>query len=653
MPDDNLAIQQEETVAGFEVPEPEDDEGGTQADGLELPAAGEDIFDRIEVAEPEAGEEGTKADGPELPSAEKDIFDHIEVPEPEAGGDEPREGSLPLPLTEEPALTSLPVSMLGYVNFDGQASDNTTLEAVVSADHRNLFRREIYVGIRDTGQNIEFLGRTVQGPFHKPHEVGAQYAGTGTTGIRPEPAEPGPAYDVFGHIEILGQLTSGERVTPTPTRPRPYSEIYIFPPERLEKMLAINGNMLIGSLTGYEEQKIEVRANTENKNFLPLNVGIFGTVGSGKSNTVQVLVEEASYASWACVVIDVEGEYVGMNEPGQRPEMNRILREKYSIDPQGIRDFRVYVPSSGASEADHATPFKVPISDLDISIISEILELSEPEFRMYEKAVEATQRSHLQSPSTRTSAAAVAETEDTPYPYTLESLISVLANSAFNSRLNDTEKGTANTLRNKLFYTLGRSGMLDWTPTENTPYLNVDDLLVGGRVSVFDVSETDDRSRNIAIAHILQSLFNRVIEIEVGEKLPSTGIPRPKILLVIEEVHTFVSKQSVDQMKAVLDSLQTISRRGRKRWLSLALVSQQPGHLPEELFELANTRFIHQIKSAVNLGPVKQTTGGIHDALWSTVPSLGPGQCLVTSRIFKDPLFVDVRPARSKRLFSS
>jgi DNA helicase HerA-like ATPase len=194
--------------------------------------------------------------------------------------------------------------------------------------------------------------------------------------------------------------------------------------------------------------------------------------------------------------------------------------------------------------------------------------------------------------------------------------------------------------------------MLDWTSTETTPYLEVNDLLFPGRVSVFDVSETDDRSRNIAIAYILQSLFGRVTETALGETIPDTDVPRPRILVVIEEVHTFVAKQSVEKMKSVLDSLQTISRRGRKRWLSLALVSQQPGHVPDELFELANTRFIHQLKSAMNIAPVKQTTGGIHEALWSTVPALGPGQCVLTARGFRNPLLVNIRPSRSKRLLT-
>jgi DNA helicase HerA-like ATPase len=557
------------------------------------------------------------------------------------------------PEANEDRSSTIFSGILGQVNFDGGSADNATSEAVVSADHQNLFRREVYVGIKDTEQNIEFLGRIVQGPFHVLPKTVTSTAKKRTTKLQPEQPKSKPSYDVFGNIEVLGQLLNGERVIPTLTRPRPHSEITIFPPERLRKLLEIEGNMLIGSLMGYVEQQIEVCVNIENKNFLPLNVGIFGTVGSGKSNTVQVLIEEASHAGWACVVIDVEGEYVKMNEPETRPEIQQILRGNYRITPEGTKDFRAYVPSSGGSDADDPIRFKVPISELDISIISDILEFSEPEFRMYERAVEATQRTSAPNRSPRLGMEPEPEAETSAYSYTLEDLINVLSNSAFYTRLGELEKSTANTLRNKLYYTLGRSGMLDWIHTERTPYLPIDELLVSGRVSVFDVSETDDRSRNIAIAYILQSLFNRVTETAVGEPLPGTGIPRPKILLVIEEVHTFVSKQSVNKMKSVLDNLQTISRRGRKRWLSLALVSQQPGHVPEELFELANTRFIHQLKSIANIAPVKQTTGGVHEALWSTIPALGPGQCLLTGRIFKNPLLVNVRPAKSKRLLTT
>jgi hypothetical protein len=334
--------------------------------------------------------------------------------------------------------------------------------------------------------------------------------------------------------------------------------------------------------------------------------------------------------------------------------MNAILREKYSIDPAEIADFRVYVPSSGSSDAASPIRFKVPIAELDISVISDILEFSEPQFRMFERAVEFIRRT-ITPTRPRLGALAGAQPQTQVRDYTLQNLIDTLSDgSAFVTSLRqEYERSTANTLRNKLFYTLGRSGMLDWNATNSVPYLPVNDLLFSGRLSVLDVSETDDRSRNIAIAYVLQSLFDKVIETPVNEYIPNTQSRRPKVLLVIEEVHTFVSRQSVNKMRAVLDNLQTISRRGRKRWMSLALVSQQPGHVPDELFELANTRFIHQLKSATNLAPVKQTTGGVHEALWSTIPALGPGQCLLTGSTFRNPLFVNVRPAKSKRLLTT
>lgn len=543
--------------------------------------------------------------------------------------------------------------VLGYINFDAGSVDNTTSGAMVSAERRRLFRRDVYVGIRDTEQNVEFLGRIVEGPFHSPHEIGSDSAITRTTVLHPERTKFRPSYFVYGTIEVLGQLVNGERLIPTPTRPRPYSEIFIFPADRLKSLLEIDGDILVGHLMGYEEQKIEVKSDSNNKNFLPRNVGIFGTVGSGKSNTTQMLIEEATMAGWAVVVIDVEGEYVRMNEPNDRGDMNSILKTNFNLDPIGIADFQTFVPSSGDSEAASPIRFKVPISQLDISVIADIKEFSEPQFRMFERVVEEAQRRNTSTTGTSNRLGSLGTgTSTTTQPYTLQHLVNVLNDQTFITSLANTERGTASTLRNKLI-SFGRSGMLDWNANNDIPYLPVESLLVSGRLSVLDVSETDDSSRNIAIAYILQCLFDKVIETPIGENIPGTSTQRPKVLVVIEEVHTFVSRQSVSKMRAVLDKLQTISRRGRKRWMSLALVSQQPGHVPDELFELANTRFIHQLKSASNLAPVKQSTGGVHEALWTNVPALGPGQCLLTGSVFKNPIFVNVRPARSKRLLTS
>src|SRR5690242_17386012 len=121
---------------------------------------------------------------------------------------------------------------LGFVCFDGVATDNATSGVMVAEDKRRYFRRDVYVGIQDNEQGKEFLGRVVEGPFHAPHEVSTDSAITRTTVLHPERTRFRPTYYAYGSIEILGEITGGERVVPSSTRPRPYSEIYIFPETR-------------------------------------------------------------------------------------------------------------------------------------------------------------------------------------------------------------------------------------------------------------------------------------------------------------------------------------------------------------------------------------------------------------------------------------
>jgi len=372
-------------------------------------------------------------------------------------------------------------------------------------------------------------------------------------------------------------------------------------------------------------------------------------------------MEEALTAGWAVVVVDVEGEYVRMGEPSDDQALVTLMAAQYGIVPEGVRDFRVYVPASGSSDAGKPLRFKVPVSQIQPDIIADIQEFSEAQSRMFHRIVDQARRDgerrQAQQPQGgRLGVLAGPQQPAAQRPFNLQTLVDGLSEREDGTypllnRLQATEQPTAHTLKSKLI-NLGMSQVLDWGRNAAVEELPVDDLLVGGRLSVLDVSETADRSRNIAISYLLQALFDRVIANDVGEQMPN-GNERPRVLVVIEEVHTFVSRATAIRMRAVLDQLQIISRRGRKRWMALALVSQQPGHVPDELFELTNTRFIHQLKSASNLAPVKQTTGGVHEALWATLPALGPGQCLLTGAIFRNPIFVEMRPARSRRLLTS
>src|SRR5207244_12504894 len=113
----------------------------------------------------------------------------------------------------------------------------------------------------------------------------------------------------------------------------------------------------------------------------------------------------------------------------------------------------------------------------------------------------------------------------------------------------------------------------------------------------------------------------------------------------------FGRRAKAQTMHATLQMLRNISRRGRKRWLSIAFVSQQPGHLPPEIFELCNTRIVHTLRSMHNLEVLMSTAGDVGKEMWARCPLLGSGEAIVTSPQLKRPVVVTMRPAMSHRKF--
>ena len=142
--------------------------------------------------------------------------------------------------------------------------------------------------------------------------------------------------------------------------------------------------------------------------------------------------------------------------------------------------------------------------------------------------------------------------------------------------------------------------------------LDPERMLVPGRVNVLDVSVANDIVKNLATADLLRKVFAYKVARQDA----------PPTLLVIEEAHSFISREKGQTMHATLQMVRDVARRGRKRWLSLAFVSQQPGHLPPEIFELCNTRLVHALRSMHNLDVLMATAGDV-GANVGTLPSPG------------------------------
>jgi uncharacterized protein len=221
------------------------------------------------------------------------------------------------------------------------------------------------------------------------------------------------------------------------------------------------------------------------------------------------------------------------------------------------------------------------------------------------------------------------------------------ARLAFTLRTLKDRAGDRSSHSTEFFDFTGLAAKLNWLVNSgafdqaNLRALDPERMLTAGRVSVLDVSVSNDIVKNLVTADLLRKVFAYKVA------RPATA----PVLLVIEEAHSFISREKAQTMQATMQMLRNVGRRGRKRWMSLAFVSQQPGHLPPEIFELCNTRIVHTLRSMHNLDVLMATAGDVGREMWARCPLLGPGEAIVTSPQLKRPVVMAIRPAMSQRKF--
>lgn len=516
---------------------------------------------------------------------------------------------------------------LGYVDWDGSTPSNERVIMRLPLANRSRIIRDQYVRIEDPlGTRTGFLGRVVAGPFFSSRS--AAKAGSHISlgqGLSDE-------VTIQAEIELQGELVEG-RSRASKSRPVARAAVHELTAEEVAELLGFSGDMILGGISGQED--IRFRLQSQNKAVLPRNLGIFGTVGSGKSNTAQVVIEEAAANGWAVIVVDVESEYTAMDAPStEQPLLKKLVR--FDKQPGGVKDLHVYHPASCTSDRNGSEPFTLRLADFESSVIAEILQTTVAERNALFDCLEYVESRAKTKVATQEAEGLGPLLDASPQanlPFTLRSLKERATDRS--SRSTDFFDYTG--LSAKLMWLL-HSGAFDQPAMRS---LDPARMLTAGRVTVLDVSVANDVVKNLVTADLLRKVFAYKV---MREDAPPT-------LLVIEEAHSFISREKAQTMHATLQMLRNVARRGRKRWLSMAFVSQQPGHLPPEIFELCNTRIVHTLRSMHNLEVLMTSAGDVGREMWARCPLLGAGEAIVTSPQLKRPVVVTIRPAFSQRRF--
>ncbi len=502
---------------------------------------------------------------------------------------------------------------LGHVAADSARASNERVLIRAPYQQRARILRNQFVTITDAqDQKTIFLGRVLGGPFF------------------PESAQEGGA--IMAEVEVQGELV-GLQTRDTNNRPAAGSVVCELPADDVRGLLGLEGDMVLGHLIGRED--IGVAMQSSNKNVLPRNVGIFGTVGSGKSNSVQVLIEEAAACGWAIIVLDLEAEYVDMNLPTTQTHLVKRLAQ-FGREPRGLADFQVYYPASCTSDRKGSQPFTLRMADFESSVMTELLQTTMGERNAILECIDHFQQ-RFQSRLPTSELERVKDLLDASPQAKLPFTLPVLCSRATERSPRSTESLDFVGLGSKL-QMLVHSGAFDQPKLKS---LDPAEMIKEGRVSVIDVSVANDTIKNLVTADLLRKTF--AYKLAHSEAVPT--------LLVIEEAHSFMNREKINTTQATMQMLRNVTRRGRKRWLSVAFVSQQPGHLPPEVFELCNIRIVHTLRSLHNLDTLVATTGDVTQELWAHCPLLGTGEAIISSPQFRRSVVASIRPAMSSRRF--
>ena len=481
---------------------------------------------------------------------------------------------------------------IAYTKIDKNIDKLGPTICLISALNGAKLERGSYVKIGKDNKQY-YIGQIIDGPYF----------------IEDESAR----FEITYTVDLNAEIRNGiQRVVLD--RPLPHTPIYPLKEDLIQEFLGAKGSMTIGRLMTQEMVKIQIDTST-----LTRHMGIFGTTGTGKSNTIQTMMEEASNVGFAVLTFDVEGEYVLMNEPTDRLV---DLLAKFGYEPEGAKNFSIYAPNPCISRRKDAIKFGVSFEESDKVLFSEVAGLSKIEQLFFFDLIE---RVKAVAPAFRS--------------VTLKAVIERLQGRLSAQADNPTMPPYIAEAHTSLYSRLMGIHNLDMVDVKAAT-INAEDILVPGKVTVIDFSDAGNQLKNIAVANILEKIFSYKM----------VNINSPRILIVLEEAHGFVSKDKTQEMLGTINFLLEIARRGRKRGICLGIVTQQPAFLPSELLELCNIRIMHRLSSTTNIEALQQSTGNVPDSMWRLLPSLGLGQSIIASPRYTRSVIGQIRPVASKRI---
>lgn len=118
------------------------------------------------------------------------------------------------------------------------------------------------------------------------------------------------------------------------------------------------------------------------------------------------------------------------------------------------------------------------------------------------------------------------------------------------------------------------------------------------------------------------------------------------IHLIIDEAHNVLSEQSVREDVSWkdyrLEVFEEIIKEGRKFGFFMTIATQRPNDISPTIISQLHNYFIHRLVNEQDLRMIANTINSLDYLSKSRIPTLAPGQCIITGTSFEMPLVIQV-----------
>jgi uncharacterized protein DUF87 len=469
---------------------------------------------------------------------------------------------------------------IGYVLLDSFSNEDDLVPVLTDQDTAKLIASRRYVLIEEIdGRKKKYFAQIIKGPLHTP-EWGTSSDGQNVFPIvRGEEIAFVPSFHSYYLAKVLGEIVevAGSKLLQTAfTRPMPKSQVTYIPKNELYSYLQLTtDDVPTGLLSNYGTDDPVPFYITDR--LVNRQLGIFGSTGSGKSNTVIALAETLLGRGWCVIIFDHSGEYYKMTESSHEKHLFTDYWKNLGINPKGIEKekFRRFLPVVDERTDKEAIKFSVLSKNVPFSLLKAMMApLSDAQDRVLNEIRRNLGEDYDGLPSVKNSVQnipdkAKVDEKDKSADQRWQSKPVLLGKISNLEGLKIFDKGVHVDPGNPDLFGSGAKSKIT--------YLDASLLIRKSSLNVIDLGNIGNQDViNIIGLTILDTL-------ERAKNKINSPYKDIKVAVFLEEAHTLFSAEHSGRPEFA-DNLIRITKRifkiGRKFWLNPIVISQQPADIP-------------------------------------------------------------------------